>query len=178
MYNKKKRWFLVLDKNESLNDDIIEEESSPAKKSKNNNSSSPEINNIFNGKSTITVGDFPNESPTIDDNLIEPAAVNLRLRITPSSTSSISLTHNDSDNNNNKEQTFTENNLNDQHISEIIDETNQVEKIEAVRNTHGEISFHMKLVNENKLQWISSKIANRKYPQAVIAFWENHVEFT
>jgi hypothetical protein len=36
----------------------------------------------------------------------------------------------------------------------------------------------MKLVNENKLQWISSKIANRKYPQAVIAFWENHVEFT
>ena len=54
----------------------------------------------------------------------------------------------------------------------------KLKKIEAVRNTHGGISFRMKLVNENRLKWISSKIANRKYPQAVIAFWENHVEFT
>ena len=77
-----------------------------------------------------------------------------------------------------KKKSSTENNLPDQDTSEIIDETDQVEHIESVRNDHGEISFHIKLINENQPQWISSKIANRKYPQAVIAFWENHVEFT
>lgn len=62
--------------------------------------------------------------------------------------------------------------------TEFTDETNQVERIERVRNMHNEIYFLMKLIDENEGQWIPSKIANRKYPQAVIAFWESHVEFT
>ena len=104
-------------------------------------------------------------------NVNEPTTINLRLHITPSSTSSISLTLNDSDNNN---KTTTD----DQDTTEFIDETDKVEKIEAVRHNQEGISFRIKLINENQSQWISSKIANRKYPQAIIAFWEDHVQFT
>lgn len=38
--------------------------------------------------------------------------------------------------------------------------------------------FRIKLIDENESKWISSKIANRKYPQAIIEFWESFVEFT
>jgi hypothetical protein len=95
-------------------------------------------------------------------------SVNLRLRITPSSESPISLGLNDSDNNNNtneKSSIETSNNKShDQDIAEIIhDDEELIDKIEAVKN---------------EPQWISAKIANRKYPQAVIASWESRVEFT
>jgi len=92
---------------------------------------------------------------------------NPRLRVTPSSTSSASYTF-----------TVNENNNTNEKVSEIIDETDQVERIQSVRNYRDEILFRIKFINQNETQWISSKIANRKYPQAVIAFWENHVEFT
>jgi hypothetical protein len=85
---------------------------------------------------------------------------------------------NNDNNNNNGEKSSTENNTNDQDISELIDETNQVERIENVRKKQDDIMFRIKLINENQAKWISSKIANRKYPQAVIAFWESFVEFT
>jgi hypothetical protein len=96
-------------------------------------------------------------------------SVNLRLRITPSSESPISLGLNDSDNNNNntneKSSIETSNNKShDQDIAEIIhDDEELIDKIEAVKN---------------EPQWISAKIANRKYPQTVIAFRESHVELT
>lgn len=64
------------------------------------------------------------------------------------------------------------------HFEEIPDETNQVEEIVNVRNDHDEILFRIKFFDEDEPQWISSSIANRKYPQAVIAFWESQVEFT
>ena len=121
--------------------------------------------------------EFPDKSPIKEINVNEPTTINLRLHITPRSTSSVSLTLNDSDNNNNA-RSSTDNRTNDQDTFETLDETDQVEKIEAVRRNDEEISFRIKLINENQSQWISSKIANRKYPQAVIAFWQNHVEFT
>jgi Fe-S cluster assembly iron-binding protein IscA len=112
------------------------------------------------------------KSPTKKLNSNQSTANNLRLRITPSSTSSISYTFNVHENHHTREKISTGN------TSEIIDESDQVERIEAVRNNQDEISFRIKLINETEAQWISSKIANRKYSQAVIAFWENHVEFT
>jgi hypothetical protein len=97
--------------------------------------------------------------------------VNLRLRITPSSASSISLTLNDSDNNNNTNESTM-------NMNENNDDEEPVEKIEGVKNDQHGISFRIKLAEQNETQWVSAKVANRKYPQAVIAFWESHVEFT
>lgn len=61
---------------------------------------------------------------------------------------------------------------------EIIDDDEPIEKIEGVKNDQDGISFRIKLFGQTDTRWIPAKIANRKYPQAVIAFWENHVEFT
>lgn len=110
--------------------------------------------------------------------------VNLRLRITPNSTSSVSLTLNDSDNNNNNthEKSSIDDSViitNDHDITEINnDDEEPVEKIENVRNDQDGLSFKIKLIGSNEAQWISAKVANKKYPQAVITFWESHVEFT
>jgi len=60
---------------------------------------------------------------------------------------------------------------------EIPNESHLVEHIESVRNDPDGLTFHIKLIGEDEPQWISSKIANLRYPQAVIAFWESHVEF-
>jgi len=68
---------------------------------------------------------------------------------------------------------------NDQDPPEIINDDEEIiEKIEGVKNDQDGISFRIKLIGQNETQWIGAKIANRKYPQAVIAFWESHVEFT
>lgn len=60
---------------------------------------------------------------------------------------------------------------------EIPNESHLVEHIESVRNDPDGLTFHIKLIDQDEPQWISSKIANLRYPQAVIAFWESHVEF-
>ncbi|CAF2703299.1 unnamed protein product [Rotaria sp. Silwood2] len=171
----------------STDDDNIEEESSLVKKPEKKIS---EIDNTSNEKTITTINDennmnsnsveFPDESSINENNINESTTVSLLLRVTPNSTSSISITANDNSNNNNNNSATisTENDQNDQNTSEITDETDQVEKIEAVRNNQDGIAFRIKLINENQSQWISSKIANQKYPQAVIAFWENYVEFT
>ncbi len=123
--------------------------------------------------------EFSGKNPTKKKNVNGPTTNNVRLRVqAPSSTSSISSPFTDRENTHNNEKTSTENHTTDQNISEIVDETNQVEQIENVRNHRGEIMFRIKLINENESKWISSKVANRKYPQAVIEFWENLVEFT
>jgi len=108
---------------------------------------------------------------------INEPPVNLRLRVTPSSASPISLALNDSDNNNNTNEKAAINISNDQ-LETINDDEEIVEKIEGVRNGQDGILFQIKISGESEIQWIPAKIANRKYPQAVIAFWENHVEFT
>jgi hypothetical protein len=123
----------------------------------------------------------PAKESLLNEQINDPP-VNLRLRITPSSASPISLTLNDSDNNNNtNEKSSIENSdniINNQDTTEFIDDEEPIEKIEGVKNDQDGISFRIKLFGENETQWMSAKIANRKYPQAVIAFWENHVEFT
>ncbi|CAM4750719.1 unnamed protein product [Rotaria magnacalcarata] len=121
--------------------------------------------------------EFPEQNSINEDNINE-STTSIVLRITPNSTSSISITRNDTDNSDTNEKISSGNHSNNQDVSEIIDETDQVEKVEAVRNSQDGISFRVKLVNENQSQWISSKIANLKYPQAIISFWESHVEFT
>ncbi|CAF0780754.1 unnamed protein product [Rotaria sp. Silwood1] len=183
------------DQNSNDDDDINDEEEEELPSIKELEKKIIQIENTSNEKSIITIDDddininnnsveFPDESATNENNITEPTTAGLLLHVTPISTSSISTTHNENDNsnhnnNNNNNQTIsTVNELNDQNASEIIDETDKVEKIEAVRNSQDGISFRIKLINENQSQWISSKIANQKYPQAVIAFWENYVEFT
>ena len=151
---KHTQFYFYLGKTDSIDNDVIEENS---EKKTTKESLSNEVTN-----------DPP---------------VNLRLRITPSSASPISLGLNDSDNNNNTNEKCsieTSNNIShDQDIAEIIHDVEEpIDKIEAAKNDQDGISFRIKLINENEPQWISAKIANRKYPQAVIAFWESHVEFT
>ena len=116
----------------------------------------------------------PAKESLLNEQINDPP-VNLRLRITPSSNSPISLTLNDSDNNNNTNEKSM-----DQDTAEILNDNDDepIEKIEGVRNDQDGISFRIKLFGDNQPQWVTAKVANRKYPQAVIAFWENHVEFT
>jgi hypothetical protein len=148
------------DSNDEDNNNITEEESSSGKRSSLR--SNPKTTS--NEKPIINIEDDSIEFP--DKGLSTP----IDLHVTPTSTSSISLSLNDSDNTDKKDK--------NQNTSEIIDETHLVQNIEAVRNTNKDgISFRIKLINENEVKWIPSKIANQKYPQAVIAFWENHVEF-
>jgi len=166
-------------KTESMNgNDTIEENKD------SDNQKSEIINNgdDHNNSSIELLNKSPIKENTINEQTNEPP-VNLRLRITPSSASSISLTLNDSDNNNNNTNEKSVDNpmdiTDDQDTAEIInDDEEPIEKIEGVKNDQDGISFRIKLVGQNEPQWISAKIANRKYPQAVIAFWESHVEFT
>jgi len=100
-----------------------------------------------------------NDSPTKIDET-NGTTMNLRLRITPSSTSSPEKS-------------------NDNTNSKINDDNDQepVEKIEGVRHNTDGISFQIKMRGETNAHWVSAKLANRLYPQSVIAFWERHVEF-
>ena len=90
--------------------------------------------------------------------------------------SSISLAPNDSNSNANKTPPET-NVLEGEGCASMRDETHLVETIEAVRNGSDGLAFRIKLLDQTGPKWISSRIANLKYPQAVIAFWESHVEF-
>jgi len=162
-------------KSESINDDTIEEN-----KEMDNEKTETTIGEDDNNNSSI---ELLNKSSPIKENLLNEQTndppVNLRLRITPSSASPISLTLNDSDNNNNTNEKSSIDISNDQDTAEIInDDEEPIEKIEGVKNDQDGISFRIKIDGQNETQWISAKIANRKYPQAVIAFWESHVEFT
>jgi hypothetical protein len=176
--NQTKSRIASMSKDESSSGNTTEEEILPTKRPRKN---LPVTRNTSNEISLITINDDNNhnnnnsievsgKNPIKKLNTNESTSHNPRFRVTPSSTSSISFTFNA--NECNSERTSTENS------SEIMDETDQVERIETVRYYHNEISFRIKLIHENEAHWISSKIANRKYPQAVISFWENHVEFT
>ena len=90
--------------------------------------------------------------------------------------SSISLAPNDSNNNANTTPPET-NILEGEDCATMVDETHLVEKIEAVRNGTDGLAFRIKLIDQTGSKWIPSRIANHKYPQAVITFWESHVEF-
>ncbi len=158
--------FIFLAKTESTNGEIIQE------------------NETTNGEENNTSIELLNKSSPTKENLVnEPVndpPVNLRLRITPSSTSPISLTLNDSDNNNNTNEKSVDIS-NDQDTTEILDDDDEpIEKIEGAKHDQDQdqIVFRIKLSGQKETQWVPAKIANRKYPQAVIAFWENHVEFT
>ncbi|CAF0898651.1 unnamed protein product [Adineta ricciae] len=135
-------------------------------------------------KTTNNGFELVNRSSPVKENSANESPVNLRLRITPSAASSPSITLNDSDNNNNMNNKSTvENEVNnhshDLEAFEMInDDEEPVEKIEGVRNDQNGISFRIKLSGKPETEWMSAKVANRKYPQAVIAFWESHVEFT
>ena len=130
--------------------------------------------------------------PIVNENssteLPEKSSPNPRLRLAAGSASSISLTLNDSDNNNNntvippQEKSVPEHvdpTNDEQEIAEIINEDEEeIEQIEAVKNDQEGIAFRIRLYGETESKWVAAKIANRKFPQAVIAFWESHVEFT
>lgn len=99
---------------------------------------------------------------------------NVRLRVGSSSIFN-QLNESDTNNNNPQEKSIEPMTTEDEDVN---DDEEGIEKIEAVKNDHDGISFRIRLMNENESKWISAKIANRKYPQSVIAFWESHVEFT
>jgi len=152
-------------KNGEMMEESKEVETTNCEDDQNNNTSVEVLNKLS-----------PEKESFVNEPINDPPA-NLRLRITPSSNSPISLTLNDSDNNNNMNEKLQM----DQDTGEMMMNNNDdepVEKIEGVKNDIDGISFRIKLFGQNETEWISAKIANRKYPQAVIAFWENHVEFT
>jgi len=174
---------------EKENDDVEKEQQTPTKARLRSASKSESIVDEIEDKTDENQN--PNEtsveiinknSPAKESLLNEPLGDppgNLRLRITPNSNSPISLTLNDSDNNNNNTTNDKSTIDTDIEITEINNEDEEpVEKIEGVRNSNDGIYFRIKLNRHKESQWISAKIANRKYPQSVIAFWENHVEFT
>lgn len=159
-------------KDDSSDEDTIEEDVTPTTRSRKSLPNTRKTRATSKESSIITVDDdnnnnsikSSNKSPPKKSTVNKPTTTNnVRIRVTPSAASSISYTYdiNTYDN-----------------ASEITDETDQVEHIERVRNNRNEISFLIKLIHEDEPRWIPSKVANRKYPQAVIAFWENHVEFT
>jgi hypothetical protein len=159
-------------KTESTNGEIVVE---------NKDSEEPPQSETPNGEddNNNTSIELLNKPSPTKESISNDPPVNLRLRITPSSTSPISLALNDSDNNNNTNEKASIDISNDNDPLETInDEDEPIEKIESVRNGQDGIFFQIKLFNENESQWVPAKVANRKYPQAVIAFWENHVEFT
>lgn len=172
--NQTKSRIISMSKNDSStddddddNDDIYQQTSSPKKQLRSNRKLSNEIsiNSVDDDNENENVNRISIQSrknPITKSNKKTP-----RLRIVPSATSSISYTYNNRDGQNRKT-----------YLNDIVDETDQVQRIEAVRNDQNEILFHIKFFNEDQLQWVSSKIANRKYPQAVISFWESHVEFS
>ena len=152
-------------KSESINDELVEK-------------------NFHADKQNNEIQTMEDDNPNSSIELLNKSSTNergdnLRLRITPNSVSSISLTLNESDKNNNTSDKSSMNVNNDSDAPEIInDDEETIDKIEAVKNDQDGISFRIKLIGQNQSEWISAKIANRKYPQAVIAFWESHVEFT
>ncbi|CAF0725496.1 unnamed protein product [Adineta ricciae] len=160
------------DNNNDEVDNVIEEIVPPSPKRKKTSNEKPIL--------VLEETKFPNEiaspqkTPTRECNVSEPTTINLCLHISPSSSSSISVALNDNDNNNNPSGKVS---TNIQTSEQDIDESDRVDKIEAVRYARDEIAFRIKLINENRSQWISARVANRKYPQAIIAFWENHVQF-
>jgi len=152
-------------KSESTNGEVMEENKD--NQSMETTNGGEEDNNNNNSSIELLNKSSPTKESLLNEQMNDPP-VNLRLRITPSSASPISLTLNDSDNNNNTNDT-----------TEIInDDEEPIEKIEGVKHGDDGITFSIKFSGQNETQWIPAKIANRKYPQAVIAFWENHVEFT
>jgi hypothetical protein len=149
---KHTQFYLYLGKTDSIDNDVIEENSE--KKTT---------------KESLSI-EVTNDPP-----------VNLRLRITPSLESPISLGLNDNNNNTNEESSIetSNNKSHDQDIAETIyNDEELIDQFTAVKNDQDGISFRIKLINEDEPQWMSAKIANRKYPQAVIAFWKSRVEFT
>ncbi|CAF3354078.1 unnamed protein product [Rotaria socialis] len=169
-------------KSESMHGDIVEGKKIDDNENNETKMSGDDNNNINNSSIELLNKTSPLKENISNETAKEPP-VNLRLRITPSSASSISLTLNDSDNNNNTNDKSTMDNsiiiTNDQDIREINNVDEQpVEKIEGVRNDKDGISFRIRLIGQHETLWMPSKIANKKYPQAVIAFWESHVEFT
>jgi len=153
-----------ISKTESTNGDINEENKDETMETTNGG----EENNNNNSSIELLNKSSPTKESLLNEQMLDPPA-NLRLRITPSSASPISLTLNDSDNNNNPNQDTTE---------IFNDDEESIEKIAGVRHGDDGITFSIKFSGQTDAQWIPAKIANRKYPQAVIAFWENHVEFT
>ncbi|CAF1442970.1 unnamed protein product [Rotaria sordida] len=97
---------------------------------------------VPNGKSITTDDDdsntnsnsfeYPDENLKDEITVRERATIDLLPRVTPNSTSSISVRHNENSNINN-DTISTENHLNAQNTAEMIDENDQVEKIESVR---------------------------------------------
>ncbi|CAF1392062.1 unnamed protein product [Adineta steineri] len=170
-------------KTESINGEVTKEneKDSDAQQNETINTENDETNN--SSIELLNESSSPIKETVIDEQTTNEPPVNLRLRITPSSASSISLALNDSDNNNNtNEKSSMDNTMNgddDQDAPEIInDDEELIEKIEGVKNDQDGISFRVKLSGKSETQWMSAKVANRKYPQTVIAFWESHVEFT
>ena len=131
-------------------------------------------NNNNPNNSTIEFSDKSSSSKESPANA--RTTTNLRSQLAPISTSSISFSTNANDQHHDK--TPRQSNRNDQDTSDLVDEALLVDNIEAVRNESEGLFFRIKFIDQNEPQWVSSKIANRKYPQAVIAFWENHVEFS
>jgi len=152
---------------ENTNGEMMEE-NKDSEMQKMETTNGEDNNNNTNSSIELLNKSSPTKESLLNEQINDPP-VNLRLRITPSSASPISLTLNDSDNNNN--------NAND--TTEIFnDDEEPIEKIEGVKHGDDGITFNIKFCGQNEAQWVPAKIANRKYPQAVIAFWENHVEFT
>jgi hypothetical protein len=118
---------------------------------------------------------FDTTSSIRDVNIHESASTNVHGDITMDSTSSITFINDHADESNTR--TIVQINSNVQDPCILDDETHLVEKIEAVRNDADGLTFRIKLLDDHTARWIPSKIANQKYPQAVIAFWEAHVEF-
>ncbi|CAF1486086.1 unnamed protein product, partial [Rotaria sordida] len=135
-----------------------------------NTSNAKLITTIDNDRNTNSNNiEFSDESLRNEITVKERKTIDL-FRITPNSTSSISITNNDNSCNSN-ETVSTGNHRNNHNTVELINESDQAEKIQSVRKKHGRILFQMKLINENRSQWILSRFAKGKYLQPVIATW-------
>lgn len=100
---------------------------------------------------------------------------NLRLRISKNDESSVNLDESDNNNNNKTNEKPPVEQTNESNSNE---DEQTIDKIEAVKNDQDGISFRIRFPGEKDAKWIPAKVANKKYPQSVIAFWESHVEFT
>ena len=179
----------LLAKADSSNDEeespAEEDDSSPRKKSAKRSSTSPKLTLTTNEASVITLDDdnnnntieFSDRTSSSKGSPVNARATStLRSHLAPISNSSISFSTNE--NAQRRDKTARQGETNDQDVAGLADETHLVDKIEAVRNDTEGLAFRIKFIDQDETEWVASKIANRKYPQAVIAFWENHVEFT
>ncbi|CAF4202552.1 unnamed protein product, partial [Rotaria sordida] len=120
-----------------------------------NTSNAKLITTIDNDRNTNSNNiEFSDESLRNEITVKERKTIDL-FRITPNSTSSISITNNDNSCNSN-ETVSTGNHRNNHNTVELINESDQAEKIQS-------------LINENRSQWILSRFAKGKYLQPVIA---------